>query len=299
MPMATRPSTPPSPPGGGGSSVQRRQDDRREQQSYLPPWASRFLQRTPRIYRWPAAVLIGLGCTAYFVWDALPDQTGHLMLTGAWGRVSSWAWSPNRVGYYPGVAVDHEQIVIDFSEWVAPRSTNDFECCKTTWQHTLEVRRLDDEANHVAKRVSTTGGEPEISRSSHDLVDLLPVPGQRTGGPNMTRYNAIFDISAEDLRRTFRFEFTTVRLGGFSDVQSEWAAVPIVQPTRRVVLKLQFSSRKPPASVQYSISDRTARDNYTVVDDDASRGERVEDTVVEWTIDHPRLGYAYRVDWTW
>ena len=194
--------------------------------------------------------------------------------------------------------MDHEQIVVDFAEWSAPRSSNDLGCCKTIWNHTLQLRRVEDKARYVAKRVSTTGGEPEINSASHTLFDLIPVPGQRLSGPSMTRYDAVFDISEEDLRRTFDLKFTAVRLGGFSDIQNEWVALAIVQPTRRVVLKLLFSSEKPPTSTRYSSSNRTERDNYTELDNQTPLG-KLSETVLEWTIDHPQLGFSYRVDWAW
>ena len=266
--------------------------------SILPRGVTRVLRRIPRRYRWAATVLASLALAALFVWSSLPDTTRHLLLAKGWDRVSSWAWTPNRVGYYPGVAVDYEEIVVDFAEWSAPRSTDDSVCCKTIWKHILKVRRLDEEARYVAKRVATTGGKPEITLASHDLFALLLVPGQRTSGPNMTRYDAVFDISREGLRRNFDLEFTTIRLGGFFDVQNERASLPIVQPTRRLVLKLQFTSEKPPKRANYSMSTRTERDNYTQLDDLTPPG-KCSDASIEWAIDHPQLGYAYRVDWAW
>ena len=289
------------PPNGQKTPAQHVSEDRthRDLLTLLPQRISGFLRDIPRFYRWPVAILALLVCGICILWSAMPDGIKETMLTWAWHRVDAWVPSPNRVGYYPGVAVEHEQIVVDFSHWSAPHRKDDLMCCKTVWRHTLKVRRVDDEANYIAKRVATSGGEPKIHSSSHNDFEIIPVQGQRTSGTNISRYDVIFDVSSEGLHEEFDLAFTVERLGGFSDDENEWAAVPIMQPTRQMVLKLQFSPDKLPNNLNYRMSTRAERDNYSDLPNQTPPGRCSADTLLEWTIDHPQLGYEYRVDWAW
>ena len=246
-------------------------------------------------WRWIALILLFVVVLSIVGWKYLPIETQQGMI--------DWLVSEEMrevaVGYYPGVFVEHESSILDLSEWTAMRSETDDRCCKATWTYTIKVRRVHEDARYFAKRIATSGFIDDVKSSTHDLVSQPLVPGQRLGGPAMKRYDALLDVSAERLNAPFKVVLATTHYNGFSDNKGEWAALAILQPAACVALKIRFPKHKPPKNLQYKFSTRAPGDNYQALNPQEYRASLSDNLVLSFKIDHPRLGYAYRVDWSW
>ena len=162
----------------------------------------------------------------------------------------------------------------------------------------MRVRRVHHEARYFARRIATSGEEPEVRSSTHKVLKFQ-VRRQRPGGPSMKRFDVLLDVSAEELNVPFDLDLVTVRYGAFADPKGEWAAVPILQPTVHVALEIKFPENKPPRNLRYSISTRAARRKYQPLENDAFRVQRSNSSSLIFEIDHPLLGHSYRIDWEW
>ncbi len=285
----------PKEPRPNGDVSPAQDDERHDKPQTLLQWILSLID-TPRCPKWfkrPVLILLFFAGVMMVFWAMLPEKTQQEMIEGVMsGRILA-------AGYYPSVSVDSETSVLDLSEWSPSRSGIDVkQCCKATWKQNLQVRRVHNESRYFAKRIATSGEKPEVRSSTHELW-VSRVRGQRASGPSMKRYDVLLDISKEKLNVPFALELVTTRYGGFADSQGEWAALAILQPTARVVLTIKFPKNKPPRNLRYSSSTRAERSKYQPLEDGTFEVEQTDELLLILKIDHPPLGYAYRVDWEW
>jgi|GEM_PF-4011281 len=258
----------------------------------------RILDRLGRFRQILIAVLLICGALA-FVWSQIPEQ-GKLNIIN---RILYG--SPIVAGFYPSVEIEVSKVTHDFTEWMPKPPVGDVsQCCKVTSDEELSVRRLWDDAIYLARRIGTSGRKPDFTSSTHH-VSYQEAKG-RIGGTQMSHYEVLLDISKEPLNVPFKGHLRSVRYGGFSDVNHEWAAPPIFQPTRLLIIELQFRSDKVGRNFNFGSSPEIDGGNrmplYPTLDkslnSDAGYYE-ISGNTFRWTIKYPRVGYSYRVDWDW
>lgn len=237
-----------------------------------------------------AALLI---CVALaFAWSQIPEQ----------GKLSVINYlvegPPRRANIYPSVEIERTTIDFDLQEWTpTPPQGDPGQFCKVTVDEHQVSRRLSNEADYLGRRVGTTGTEPNFTSLTHK-VSYQKSDSGRVGGPRMTIYDVLLDISKEPVNIPFEAHLRTVRYGGFSDPTSEWAAHTIVQPTRTVTIKIRFPANKPARNFRFSVAGESDRSNYAPVEPPPDTYE-IKDNTITWTVPNPKLSYTYRIDWDW
>lgn len=239
-------------------------------------------------------VLMAVGIAAgacFLTWSQMPEQGKLLVVNRLLDRNPAPA-----AGFYPSVDIEESAVNVDLSEWTAvPPGGDRNHFCKVTTLESLTARRIQKSAHDLARRAATTGARPDFYSQTHKLTVQLS-DDNRVAGPRMTDYDVLLDISAEPLGRPFKAELRSIRMGSFSDQNREWTATTILQPTGKVTVKVIFPKWKVGKNLRFTRSDMTDGANYVDVSEPKIV---VGENSIEWTIDQPKLGYAYRIDWDW
>jgi hypothetical protein len=258
----------------------------------------RILNRLGRLGQILFAVLLICGALA-FVWSQIPEQSKLNIIN----RILYG--SPIVAGFYPSVEIEESKVTHDFTEWTPKPPVGDAShCCKVTSDEEMHVRRLWNDAIYLARRIGTSGRKPDFTSITHQ-VSYQEATG-RIGGTQMSHYEVLLDISKEPLNMPFKAHLRSIRYGGFSDDHHEWAAPPVFQPTRLLIVELHFRSDKIGRNFKFSSAPEFDGGNnmplYPNVGEslnpDAGYYE-ISDNTFRWTIKYPKIGYSYRVDWDW
>lgn len=258
----------------------------------------RILDRLGRLGQILIAVLLICGAFA-FVWSQIPEQ-GKLNIIN---RILYG--SPIVAGFYPSVEIEASKVKHDFTDWTPKPPVGDAsQCCKVTSDEELNARRVWNDAIYLARRVGTSGRKPDFTSSTHH-VSYQETNG-RIGGTQMAHYEVLLDISKEPLNVPFKAHLRSVRYGGFSDDNHEWAAPAVFQPTRLLIIELQFRSDKIGRNFKFGSSAEFDGGNNTPLYptlgeslNPAAGYYEISGNTFRWTIKYPKIGYSYRVDWDW
>ncbi|HEX8556565.1 MAG TPA: hypothetical protein VF668_00455 [Pyrinomonadaceae bacterium] len=258
----------------------------------------RILYSLGRLGQVLLVVLLFCGA-ALVVWSQIPEQ-GKLNIIN---RVLYG--SPIVAGYYPSVEIEQSKVKFDFTEWTPKPPAGDAgQCCKVTSDEEMVVRRVQTGAVYLARRVGTSGQKPDFTSSTHQ-VSYQETSG-RIGGTQMSHYELFLDISKAPVNVPFKAHLRSVRYRGFSDKDHEWAAPSVFQPTRLLIIELQFSSSKPGRNFKFGSSAEFDGGNkmqlYPTLGESQNPGVgyyEISGDTLRWTIQYPKIGYSYRVDWDW
>jgi hypothetical protein len=231
-------------------------------------------------------------CGACFAaWSQIPEQ-GKLLLVN---RLLSRDQKPV-AGFYPSVDIEESKMRFDLTEWTpVPKGGDPSQFCKVTTDEHITLRRVQKQGVHLARRAATTGAPPQFRSQTHPVSTQLSAD-IRAGGPRMTDYDVLLDIGQEPLGRTFQAHLRSVRMGSFRDPNTEWAASTILQPTARVIVEVVFPKAKVGKNFRFSSADMGDGSNYVQVEQPQFE---VTENSIKWTIERPKLGLTYRMDWDW
>jgi len=257
--------------------------------------------------RFGTALIVGIVVCGglFFIWGQIPEQIKLSILSRLLSDSSS------NTGLYPGVEIDKNTLSFDFAEWTpVPPGGDPSNCCKVTTDQVMQVRRVRSDANYLALRAGTSGKPPVFTSLTHQ-VSYKKSDDQRVSGPAISHYDVLLDISKDPVAVPVEASLRSVRYGGFIN-PSEWAAVNVFQSTREVTLELHFQENKPAGIPTFSSSievdgKNSIRLEPIKVDSLDSLPSalplpgayEIKGNVIRWTIQFPKIGYCYRIDWNW
>jgi hypothetical protein len=215
------------------------------------------------------------------------------------GKWSGKLPSDNIVQIYPGVEIVSAKHIVDFTKWTPANNLDTKQCCSVTWETDMIIRRVRKDALVFAKRVATTGGEPQFTSDTHAPPVYRQVIVDVIRGPQMNKYDVLFDISHDSLDIPFHLNMRTVRFGSFKDPIHEDLYLDIFQPSREETLVIHFSPTKPGKKfrfVRYGNVDGISEHPFFPASEDIDTN--IPNTL-RWTIRYPALGNSYKVEWDW
>ena len=237
-----------------------------------------------------AIIFVFSGCV--FLWNLFPDQGKQALVDNLLQRIRR----PAPISY-PGVEIEQQDLRFDLSERVAAQAgANPAECCKVTTDEFLTCRRVQKDAVNLARHAATTGATPTFFSQTHQ-ISVQQASHERMGGPRMTDYDILLNISGEPLGRPFTAHLRSVRFGSFRNESTEWAAAAVLQPTRILTIEVRFPGGKPARNFRFTMADESDGSNYVPID--LPPQIEVGKDIIKWTIASPKLGYTYRLDWDW
>jgi hypothetical protein len=224
------------------------------------------------------------------VWTMLPESIQVKAIDSLMGK-GTW----QATGFYPGVEAEAITNIVDLTEW-GSRSKQG--CCKVTWDTEILVRRVRDDANYYVRRVATTGDMPNFTSKTHP-IEFVEVNEQRVAGPVMKRYDVMLDISTEELYEPFPLHLRTARFNSFSDPSHEWLSYAVTQAARKLEILVRFPIDKTGNNYKFTYSSRLQGRNYQPLDASLYEISTPNKNEILFSINYPRLGSAYRIDWDW
>jgi hypothetical protein len=234
-----------------------------------------IIWRLPPSLRLPASISVVLVAGLVSMWAILP--TGRTLGELVTGRGSS---------LFPAVEHDRAEYRINLNESGG-----------ANWNLDFTFRRMREEATVLADMIATSGDTPQARSNTHELK-LVKVFEKSKKLANFDRYVVMLDISKDpiDVERPANITYFTP--GGFTGQNTEFAGVLVLQPTRKIMVKIVFQSRKMGSDFRFTTYSRSAPDNKTDVANAKYSVVQQENAVV-WDIQNPFLNHVYRVDWKW
>lgn len=238
-------------------------------------------------------------CFVFIVIFFVATITGQSNKPPAIGKWNGELPDKNITQIYPGVEIVSAKHTVDFSQWTPATGLETTQCCQVNWDTNLIVRRVRKDTLVLAKRVATTGGEPLFTSATHPSPVYRQVVIDVNRGPELNKYDVLFDITNEKLDSPFPLHMRTVRFGSFRDPMHEDIYLDIFQPSREEILEIHFAPDKPGKNfrfVRYGNVDGISEHPFTPAPEDIDT--TIPNTLI-WKIKHPSLGNSYKVEWDW
>lgn len=199
---------------------------------------------------------------------------------------------------YSNIEIIERVRTVNLTEWLPDSNPNDDNHSdKAIYDDEFNLRRIREDVTMFAVPYATTGMvDPNLTSRTHS-VQLVRAFHKRPGWPQVSEYNAILDISKEPIDKAFNAHLRSVRYGGFADPKSNWAATSVLHPIRKLTITVKFPKDKPAQKLRYRIAFFFKGSNFS--EPDSVPEVTLPAQEVTWVIDHPLLGYAYKIEWDW
>ncbi len=239
-------------------------------------------------WKWIVISLLAVVLTVFAVFSQLADNTKEAIVRAIVGGEST-----TEAAVFPGVEILEKKTSVDLSEWTPGGQPKDGKAVFTT---VYTVRKVREDTKCFGRLVGTSGTKPEVHSDTHD-IELRKVKEECKGGLLIDRYYVYIDIEDAEPDSVFECRLRSIRYGGFKDKNANWCATAFRQSTRKGHLQVKFPPDKPGRNFRFS--------RYPVLDFAHPKPIQPDSANTDtpgylfWTIAHPFLGYAYRVDWEW
>lgn len=204
---------------------------------------------------------------------------------------------------YSNIQEFENNVVLDLSGWqkiTDEEKKNKIKRSIGQWHKKIRLAKVTEDVRYYYQDAATSSGiEPIFSCQTHKFKFSENKDANRVGGENLKRYLIDIDISGEPPQKTFNIEYTQVYYNSFQGETQDWAAVPINNPTQKIVFEILFPPNKPFKNytlLAYPDLPNQSREKFSekpVIEADPS-GKKIK-----WTISNPRLRYIYRINWDW
>lgn len=218
--------------------------------------------------------------------DIIYDLTGKV----SWTKLGS---------AFPNFEVIEFKRTVDLREWTPTFTDNENDVSgKAIYDDNFIVRKIRDEGKDFCITAGSSGSNPDFTSQTHKIKQTA-IDMKLEGWPNLkNQVLAILDVSKEKSNTIFPANIHSVRCRGFKDVNANWCSVGIWHSTQKLVYHIDFPKGKMGNSFSYSTSFFYDRNNFQKLQPD-SLHLVIDSNSLTWTVEHPIIGNAYRIDWNW
>jgi predicted RNA-binding protein len=222
----------------------------------------------------------------FFSKDFIYDLTGKV----SWSKLGS---------SFPNFEVIEFKRTVDLREWTPTVTDNENDLSgKAIYDDNFIVRKIRDEGKDFCLTAGSSGSNPDFTSHTHKIKQTS-IDMHLEGWPNLKNQAlAILDVSKEKSNSTFPANIRSVRYRGFKDEKANWCSVGIWHSTQKLVYRVDFPKGKMGNSFSFSTSFFYVRNNFQKLHPDSSH-LTIDSTSLTWTVEHPIIGNAYRIDWNW
>lgn len=200
---------------------------------------------------------------------------------------------------FPNFEVVEFKRYVDLREWTPTLTDNENDLSgKAIYDDNFIVRKIRDEGKDFCLTAGSSGSNPDFTSQTHKIKQTA-IDMKLEGWPNLkNQVLAILDVSKEKSNTTFKANIRSVRYRGFKDMKANWCSVGIWHSTQKLIYHVDFPKGKMGNSFSYSTSFFYDRNNFQKIQPD-NLHIAIDSTSLTWTIEHPIIGNAYRIDWNW